>query len=120
MADHKKYSLAYLKFLNLIQAIKEMPAFGSIDPVEERLLNMLAGVWHAGKKITVLEAMNLSPDISTTTAHRRLKTLRSKGLIALNTDDIDNRVKYVVGTALSEKYFASLGQAMARAQQVRK
>ena len=117
MADNKKYSLTYLKFLNLLRAVRDIPSFPSIDPVEERLLNTLAAIWHAGEKVTVLEAMSLSSEISSTTAHRRLKTLRGKGLIALNTDESDSRVKYVVPTDLAQRYFAALGQALARANQ---
>lgn len=62
MTKQLKKSIAYLKFLNLVQALREMPAFPSIDPIEERLLNQLATAWHLGKKITVLEAMAMSPN----------------------------------------------------------
>lgn len=116
MTTSSKFSTTYLRFLNLIQAIREVPSFPAMDPVEERLLNLLASVWHVGKQISVLEAMGLSTDISATTAHRRLKTLRSKGLIALDVDKIDSRIKYVVPTELATNYFATMGQALDRAQ----
>jgi len=117
MADNKKLSLSYLRFLNLLQAVREIPSFPALDPVEERLLNILASFWHAGTKITVLEAMNVSREISSTTVHRRLKTLRSKGLIDLLVDSSDSRIKYVVATDQTEKYFATLGQALVQATQ---
>jgi hypothetical protein len=117
MAIESKHSLTYLRFLNLVQAIRQIPTFPTMDPVEERLLSMLGVNWHNGKKVSVLEAMGLSTEISATTAHRRLKTLRKKGLIELDTDKIDSRVKYVVPTALAEQYFVTLGQAIDKAHQ---
>lgn len=118
MNEISQHSTCYLKFLNLLEAIRETPAFPAMDPVEERLLNLLAATWHVGKKVSVLEAMGLSSEISATTAHRRLKTLRSKGLIALDADKSDTRIKYVVPTDLANSYFATLGQALNKAQQV--
>lgn len=106
------YSSMYLRFINLMQAIRELPTFPKIDPVEERLLNMFAICWLKEERLTVLEAMNMSPDVSPTTVHRRLKSLRSKGLIALSVDDIDTRIKYIVPTQLTEQYFASLGKCL--------
>jgi DNA-binding MarR family transcriptional regulator len=116
MANQSKYSATYLRFLNLVQAIREIPTFPVMDPVEERLLTMLAAVWHREKKITVLEAMSLTHEISATTAHRRLKTLRKKGMIDLDVDQSDSRVKYVVPTTLAKQYFTALGQALDKAQ----
>lgn len=42
MNEMSRHSLCYLKFLNLIEAIRETPTFPALDPVEERLLNLLA------------------------------------------------------------------------------
>jgi DNA-binding MarR family transcriptional regulator len=66
--------------------------------------------------MTVLQAMGMMTEISSTTAHRRIKSLRKKGLIALNIDEVDNRIKYVVPTDQSNKYFAQLGQCLDKAQ----
>ncbi len=107
----------YLRFLNLINAIRKIPTFPALDPVEERLLNQLASTWHSGKKISVLEAMGLSSEISATTAHRRLKTLIKKGMIVLDPDKTDSRIKYVIPTDLTTMYFTSIGQAIEQAQQ---
>ncbi len=116
MVNKSKYSATYLRFLNLVQAIREIPTFPLMDPVEERLLSLLAAAWHVEKKISVLEAMGLTNEISATTAHRRLKSLRKKGMIALDTDETDTRVKHVVPTALAKQYFMTLGQALDKAQ----
>ena len=105
-------SLAYMKFLHLSQAVNELPQFPSLDPTEERLLNYFASAWFSGKKLTVLETMNRTPEISPSTVHRRLKTLRKKGFINLDVDQIDNRIKYIVHTDLTNRYFAHLGQCL--------
>ena len=117
MSDSAKHSITYLRFLHLVQAIRQIPTFPKMDPVEERLLTMLGVKWHDAQLVSVLEAMGLSTEISATTAHRRLKTLRQKGMIELDIDKIDSRVKYVVPTELARKYFVALGQAIDKAAQ---
>jgi DNA-binding MarR family transcriptional regulator len=102
----------------MVQSIRQLPSFPEIDAVEERMLNLFAATWHAKQPMTVLQAMGLMTEISSTTAHRRIKSLRKKGLIALNIDDVDNRIKYVVPTDLAQKYFAQLGQCLDKAQNV--
>lgn len=110
-------AMSYLKFLNLLQAVKELPSFPVMDAVEERILNNCAVFWTDRKQLTVLDAMNLFEHTSPATVHRRLKTLRKKGLIALEMDEVDNRVKYIVPTALAQRYFAKVEDCFAKAQQ---
>lgn len=112
MSEQTKYSSIYLRFLNLMQAIRELPSFPHVDPVEERLLNALASIWHGGGRVTVLEAMALPVDVSPTTLHRRLKSLRAKDLLALETDASDTRIKYVVPTQRTDDYFSALGRCL--------
>ena len=57
----------------------------------------------------------MSTDASSTTVHRRLKTLRLKGMLELELDEDDNRVKYIVPTDLSREYLNKLGQSVLRA-----
>ena len=77
--------MSYLKFLNLMQADKKMP---------------------------VLDAMALFSDAAPATVHRRLKSLRAKGFIALQIDEQDNRVKYIVPTPQTRKYFAKIDECL--------
>lgn len=109
------HSQTYIKFLNLAQAIRELPSFPSLDAVEEQLLNAFAAAWHKGNAVRVLEAMEMFPNISGSTVHRRLDTLRKKGMITLNTDAENQRVKYIAPTPLAEKYFAKLGECLDKA-----
>ena len=115
MPDQSSHSSTYLRFLNLVQGVRALPDFPVLDPVEERLLNLFATVWHSGKQITVLQAMGMSTDVSSTTAHRRLKSLRKKGVITLLADEADNRIKYVQPTSLAQHYFSQLGQCLNQA-----
>ena len=117
MKNDSQASATYIRFLNLIQAIRELPTFPRVDPVEERLLNALAASWHDNQRVTVLEAMKLAVDVSPTTLHRRLKSLRKKGLLALKVDEVDTRVKYVVATEKTDAYFAAFGKCLAEARQ---
>ena len=116
MSGHSSHSSTYLRFLNLVQAVRTLPDFPELDPVEERLLNLFAAVWHSGKQITVLQAMGMSTDVSSTTAHRRLKSLRKKGVITLVPDEADNRIKYVQPTGVAHQYFSQLGKCLDQAR----
>lgn len=115
MAEQKKYSLNYMKFLHLVEAIRELPTFPALDAVEDRLLGLFAAVWHDGRKLSVMEAMSISPDISPTTVHRRLKSLRNKELITLVNDTADTRIKYIEPTDKANQYFDQLGQCLSQA-----
>lgn len=115
MSAQSSHSSTYLRFLNLVQGVRALPDFPVLDPVEERLLNLFATVWHSGKQITVLQAMGMSTDVSSTTAHRRLKSLRKKGVITLVADEADNRIKYVQPTDVAQQYFSQLGQCLNQA-----
>lgn len=59
--------------------------------------------------------MQMSTDASSTTVHRRLKTLRLKGMLELEVDEDDNRVKSIVSTALSRDYISQLGKSVVQA-----
>lgn len=117
MNSDKTFSDTYLRFLNLMQAVRSLPVFPAIDALEERLLNVLAASWAQDKQITVLTATAMLDDTSATTLHRRLKSMRAKGLIDLQVDTVDYRVKYVVPTALTQRYFSELGECMHKANQ---
>ncbi len=107
--------MSYLKFLRLVNTVRQLPSYPEMDGTEVQLLNVLAQEWHTGNKISVVQAMGMLPDVSPSSVHRRLKTLRTKGLISLEEDALDGRIKYVVGTRLFTKYLAKLDQCLAKA-----
>ncbi|MCX7186619.1 MAG: hypothetical protein NTW57_05115 [Methylophilales bacterium] len=107
-----KHALAYIKFLSNVA--NDTTQFPILDPSEERMLNHLGTTWHRGKNLTVSEAIHALPSLSPSTSHKRLKMLRKKDLIDLEVDQIDNRIKYIVHTDLTDKYFSHLGQCLAK------
>ena len=115
MKNLNDHSEIYLNFLRISGDVRKLPAYPQLDLPEERLLDLLATFWSAGKKITVLKAMQMSSDASSTTIHRRLKTLRLKGMLELQMDEDDNRVKYINSTQLARDYLSHLGKSVVAA-----
>lgn len=111
----KKHASTYARFLSLASEIHDLDMFPKLDPVEERVLNTLAAAWHTGDKTPVLKVMVMFKDISGTTVHRRLKSLRRKGMIELRPDDVDDRIRYVAPTRLTDNYFERLGRYLEKA-----
>lgn len=109
-------SSTYFKFLNLLKAVQDLSSFPSLDALEERLLNTLAAAWHTNRRITVVDAMGILPDTSTATVYRRLKTLRKKGLLMIQLDETDQRVKYVLPTEAATDYFGQLADCLVKAR----
>lgn len=85
-----------------------------LDATDEKLLREFAVAWYSGREIGVVDAMELVGDISPRTVHRRLKSLRDRGLIHLNSDH-QGAKKFVVPTELTERYFAELGRCLIEA-----
>ena len=69
-----------------------------------------------GRQVSVMEAMEGAPDASPATVHRRLKSLQGKGMLALQNDAQDNRVKYIVPTQATNDYLDALSRCVARAR----
>lgn len=109
------YSDLYKRFINLAVTTEKLLEYPKLDPTETKILNLLITHWHNKKAITVVKAMHMTTEISTSTAFRHLKTLRKKGYVELVVDEIDNRVKYVQATNQAEDYFAKLGKLMVKA-----
>jgi hypothetical protein len=66
-------------------------------------------------RITVVEAMNILPGTSTATVYRRLTSLRKKGLLEIQLDETDLRVKYVLPTKAATDYFSQLADCLVKA-----
>lgn len=88
----------YQKFINLAIAAERLSDLPVLDVVENRLLILLSEYWSNKQKVTVVEAMHITDELSTSTIFRYLKKLRQKGYLELIVDEIDNRVKYVSPT----------------------
>ena len=114
--DNMKKDLPYIRFLNLARALEDMPKFPSLDAVETGLLNACAISWYEGKKLATMEALEAMPEISQRTKHARLKQLSEKGMVKVESDDYDARIKYVVPTTLAQKYYETLGKYLVKSQ----
>lgn len=105
---------AYFRFLKFSEATQELPSFPRLDAVEGQLLQLVAKSWREGRALSVTETIQTSGIGSPATLHARLKRLRAKGLIELQTLD-DARCKQVVPTSETLDYFVSLGECMQKA-----
>ena len=105
-----------MDFLRLSHLVEKVSPELQLDACSERLLHWMAITWQAGSKITVVQAMHQATEMSTTTAHRRLKLMRQQGFIALETDANDQRVKYVVPTEQTHRLFTQNGYCVTTAQ----
>lgn len=106
-----KSSCFYFKFLEYAEdmGIAELVR---IDASEEKLLIQLGQRWNQGERMTVSVGMSLMPGVSIGTTHRRLKSLRSKGLLTLIPDKTDHRIKYIAPTTLARNYFEILDKCL--------
>jgi hypothetical protein len=110
-------SAVYLRFLNLLNAIEGESGVPDLEANERVLLDMLARRWHQGKPVTVLEAMNSGVSgMSPSTVHRRIKSLKSSGMLRAENDTADSRTKYLVPTEQAMAYFDRLGDAILKTQ----
>lgn len=109
-------SKAFVKFLGLAHAAALESNAHDLNAPDIAMLNTLAQSWLAGVAPNVLAAMHANNQSSSSASHRTLKLLRKKGYITLAVDDLDNRVKAVLPTALAMQYFDMMGKCMAKAQ----
>ena len=105
-------SSSYIRFLNLANAIRNLTIFPFINPMEERLLNYVAIAWQRDMRLSISETMHSDIDMSPSSVHRHLKSLRAKGYLCLTVDELDKRIKYIRNTPLSAEYFSMLGQCI--------
>ena len=104
----------YLRFLELCDAIRGLPALPPLDPLEERILACVARATRAGERLSVRDMMAKEELGAPATIHGRLKSMREKGWIML-ADTEDARRKQVELTDDALRYFAQLSRALVKA-----
>jgi hypothetical protein len=109
-------SHTYLKFVNLVQAVRQKDRMFALDPVDERLLSSFATVWGDGRKLTASEASLIVDDVAPRTVQRRVAALIDKGMLRVESDVDDNRIKYFFATDKTDTYFAELGKCLEQAK----
>ena len=104
-----------MRFQSLMYLARQKTPFPELDPVEERVVSVLAAKWYEGSKMTVLEVIRTFEEFSISTMHKRLRSLRNKGVIALAFDQADARLRIIVPTRLTLDHFSHAGELLKKA-----
>lgn len=113
----KKPSLSsdvYFRFLQLTHAIRGLPSLPDLDPLEERILNLVAHASAQKERLCVRDMMANHELGAPATIHTRLKSMRHKGWISL-ADTEDARRKQIQLTPAAQKHFQKLSDCMVQA-----
>ena len=100
----------YQKFINLAIAAEQLSDTHKLDPIEKRILHILSTYWSTSNTITVSESLKRINEFSASTTFKYIKQLREKGYIQLKLDKVDNRVKYLMPTSLTDDFFSDHGK----------
>lgn len=103
-----------MRFLQLAEAIRGLPTLPPLDPLEERILSLIATARQAGTYLSVREMMARAEIGAPATIHTRLKSMRTKGWIRLG-DTEDSRRKQIELTPQALRHFDRLSQALLKA-----
>ncbi|HEY8608342.1 MAG TPA: winged helix-turn-helix domain-containing protein [Noviherbaspirillum sp.] len=104
----------YLRFLNLAEALRGLPTLPALDPLEERILSLVAQSNQKMERLSVRDMMGNEQLGSPATIHSRLKSMRTKGWIVL-ADTEDARRKQIELTREALQYFDKLSRCMIKA-----
>ncbi|TCF97203.1 MarR family transcriptional regulator [Paraburkholderia strydomiana] len=104
----------YLRFLQLTEALRGLPALPALDPLEEKILEFVARTMQKSDRLSVRDLMAQSQLGSPATLHARITSMREKGWIALS-DTEDARRKQIELTSAALRHFDKLGEAFAKA-----
>lgn len=104
----------YVRFLQLAEAIIGLPSLPSLDPLEERILTLVARLQSEHQRLSVRDMMAREEFGSPATVHGRLKSMRAKGWIRLS-DTEDTRRKQIELTAEALAHFDRLSKCLVKA-----
>jgi DNA-binding MarR family transcriptional regulator len=104
----------FLRFLQLAEAVRNLPALPELDPLEERILMLVARAGQEHERLSVRDMMAKHELGAPATVHSRLKSMREKGWIMLS-DTEDTRRKQVELTQAALQHFDQLSRCMVKA-----
>jgi DNA-binding MarR family transcriptional regulator len=104
----------YVRFLQLADALRGLPSLPALDPLEERILALVARAGQEQQRLSVRDMMAKNELGAPATVHTRLKSMRAKGWIMLSDTD-DSRRKQIELTAAALQHFDRLSQCMLQA-----
>ena len=114
MKSSKRPADIYLRFLQLAEALRGMPSLPSLDPLEERILALVARANQERQRLSVRDMMAQQTLGSPATLHGRLKSMREKGWILL-ADTEDSRRKQIELTQAALLHFDKLSKCLLQA-----
>ena len=104
----------YLRFLNLMDALRTLPTLGPLDPLEERVLAVVARSRQTQVRLSVRDLMAQDQLGAPATIHARVTAMRKKGWLLL-ASTYDSRRKQVDLTPAALAYFDELSGLMLKA-----
>lgn len=114
MKKTKRPADVYLRFLQLAEAIRGLPALPPLDPLEERILAFVARAGQKEERLSVRDMMGKEELGAPATIHGRLKSMREKGWITL-ADTEDARRKQIELTQAAMRHFDKLSRCLLQA-----
>jgi DNA-binding MarR family transcriptional regulator len=104
----------YLRFLQLAEALRGLPSLPTLDPLEEKILALVARASQDSGRLSVRDMMAKAELGSPMTVHSRLKSMREKGWI-LRSDTEDTRRKQIDLTQAALLHFDRLSKCLVQA-----
>jgi hypothetical protein len=101
----------YLRFLQLADALRGLPSLPPLDPLEDRILHLVARALQNDERLSVRDVMAKEALGSPATLHGRLTSMRKKGWIHLADTD-DARRKQVTLSQAALTYFERLSDCI--------
>lgn len=104
----------YLRFLHLAEALRGLPSLSALDPLEEKMLQVVARATSGKARLSVRDMMAQQELGSPATLHGRLKSMRDKGWITL-VDTEDPRRKQIELSQAALRHFDKLSECFLKA-----
>ncbi|MFM7227870.1 MAG: winged helix-turn-helix domain-containing protein [Betaproteobacteria bacterium] len=104
----------YLRFIQLAEAVRHLPALPALEPLEARILELIALARQTHERLSVKDLMGKRELGSPAMLHGRLKSMREKGWILL-ADTEDARRKQLELTQAALIHFDKLSKCMVQA-----
>ncbi len=108
----------YMRFLGLAESLRRLPTLPALDPLEERMLALVARASQEASRLSVRDMMAMNQFGSPATVHSRLKSMRKKGWIML-ADTEDTRRKQVELSQAALLHFDKLSACLVKAAKER-
>ena len=104
----------YLRFLQLAEAVRGLPSLPALEPLEERILEIIAHARLKQERLSVKDLMGKRELGSPAMLHGRLKSMREKGWILLAETE-DARRKQIELSKAALTHFDKLSKCILKA-----